>query len=120
MLNLKIFNFGRRLSQSAICSLEDTFPNATIEEIDIRFDLDLHGNIAHQITNYVDRMNLAVDDIPVVALGGLAVGMAYLVARIIERHGFPYIVETIKLEREGGRYGLKGVYWSKDGSPLEL
>jgi len=114
---ITIYNFGRRFSTSTLRSLEDLWPDSDINEIDMRFDIDLHANIHDQIREYVefDMPGLSADTKAFIALGGLSVGMAYLLSYLSQHQQLPWIVETIKLESLGGRYGLKGVYDSATG-----
>lgn len=118
MSHMKIYNFGRRFSAVTIRQLEAMFPGAVIEEVEIRFDIDLQGNVYRQVATYVeDSIGLLPEGTkPVVALGGLAVGMAYLMAVLIARYGNPVVLETLKYDDLGGRYGLKGLYDSSNGA----
>lgn len=117
MQSLKIYNFGRRFSAVTLRQLETMFPDAVVDEVEIRFDIDLQGNVYRQVADYVEEHigSLPEGTRPVVALGGLAVGMAYLMSVLISRYGNPVILETLKYDDLGGRYGLKGLYDSANG-----
>ena len=115
---IRVFNFGRRLSMCSIKALEERFPDQQIDEFGIRYDIDLQGNVYDQTQKYVEEKmeGLVKGQRPVIALGGLSIGMAYLIAYLAKNYEYPVIVETIKMASQGGMYGLKGLYNSIDGT----
>lgn len=96
-----LLNFGRKLSESVLKSIEESIKATVIEEV-VNINLELSKNVYIQIVQYIDKipkeyLKLSDNHKIIVNLPGLPIAAAYIVTELHARLGvFPPVLEMTK------------------------
>ena len=98
---IHLLNFGRKLSESVIKSIEELVKATVVEEL-VNVNLDLSKNLFIQVVSIVDKIpreSLRIDENHrvVINLCGLPVAAVYIITELHARLGvFPPVLEMTK------------------------